>query len=129
MAGELDEAFIPSNSICAAIVISRKTNLLVSNGSISNDRSSHTNSSVIQICVVARIPKNLEQDEWVMSEENSRTVVRSFTMQCFIFLDDSRRLNHLDSLLTRFANHLSRVVIASTESSEVNTEVTTSVLF
>jgi hypothetical protein len=119
MEGELDESFLPCSSISAAIVISRKTNLLVSNGSISNDRSSYSNSSVIQICVVARIPNKLEQEELVLSDEDRRAVVRSFTMQCFIFLDDSRRLNHLDSLLTRFANHLSRVVIASTESSEV----------
>jgi len=119
MEGELDESFIPCSSISAAIVISRKTNLLLSNGSISNDRSSHSNSSVIQICVVARIPNKLEQEELVLSDEERRAVVRSFTMQCFIFLDDSRRLNHLDSLLTRFANHLSRVVLASTESSEV----------
>lgn len=115
MEGEFDDSFIPSSSISAAIVVSRKANLL-----LSNDRTSTSNNSaVVQICVVVRIPKKRSPADVLLSEEDN-DLVRAYTIQCFVFIDDSRRLVHLDSLLTRFANNLSRVVISSTENAEVS---------
>ena len=59
---------------------------------------------------MARVPK----------KRNGLSDSLRYTLQCFVFLDDTRKLAHLHSLLTRFGN-LSCVHVACTKSAEGKT--------
>jgi len=89
------------NPIILAVIISRRTSTL----------SSNVSSGCVQIAVAARIPrKRLTYEDSV-----------KYTLKYFSFLDDRRRFNNLDALLTSLSP-IGVVHLSCTESAELSTK-------